>query len=69
MNLEAKIHNLNNVIITFKNEIRATDVETYLKRHLKEFYQNSQFVVMCGVHTHASGALGQRYVGTYIKYG
>ena len=56
--LEAKVHNERNVIITFKEEIRATDVETYLIRNLNEFPKNSRFVVFCGIHTFPSGDLG-----------
>ena len=57
--LEANTHNFRNTIISFKSEIRATDVETYLKRHLSEFYKNSRFIVLCGVHTWPTGELAQ----------
>ena len=66
--LEEKTHNFRNTIISFKSEIRATDVETYLKRHLSEFYKNSRFIVLCGVHTSPTGELAQsesKFVADY----
>ena len=55
--IESKTHNNRNVIITFHTEVRSTEVETYLKRHLGEFYKHSRFTVLCGVHTSPSGEL------------
>ena len=66
--LESNTHNFRNTIISFKSEIRATDVETYLKRHLSEFYNNSRFIVLCGVHTWPTGELAQsesKFVADY----
>ena len=56
-NLENNVHCDRNVI-TFKKEIRVTDVETYLNRHLCDFPKNSRFVVFCGIHTTQTGQLG-----------
>ena len=55
--IESKTHNNRNLIITFHTEVRSTDVETYLKRHLGEFYKHSRFTVLCGVHTSPTGEL------------
>ena len=66
--LEANTRNFRNTIISFKSEIRSTDVETYLKRHLNEFYKNSRFIVLCGVHTKTTGELAQsdsKFVADY----
>ena len=66
-NLENNVHCDRNVI-TFKNEIRVTDVETYLNRHLSDFPKNSRFVVFCGIHTTQTGELGpsdSKFVADY----
>ena len=57
-NVETNTHNYRNVYISFKKEVRATDVETYLKRHLNVFHKNSRFVVLCGIHSFPTGEIG-----------
>ena len=59
-NLENNVHCDRNVI-TFKKEIRVTDVETYLNRHLCDFPKNSRFVVFCGIHTTQAGELSSSH--------
>ena len=67
-NIEVKTFNYRNTIITFKAEIRSTEVETYLKRHLNDFYKNSRFTILCGVHTSPTGELScsdSKFVADY----
>ena len=39
-----------NVVITFKDTIRASEVGSYLKENIENFHENTQFMVLCGVH-------------------
>lgn len=57
-NIENNTHNYRNVYISFEDKVRSTDVETYLKRHLSDFYKNSRFVILCGIHSFDNGEIG-----------
>ena len=39
-----------NVVITFKDTIKASEVGTYLKENIENFHYGTQFMVLCGVH-------------------
>ena len=43
-----------NVVITFKDTIKASEVGTYLKAKIEDFYEGTRFMVLCGVH-HSEG--------------
>ena len=43
-----------NVVITFKDTIKASEVGTYLKANIEDFYEGTRFMVLCGVH-HSEG--------------
>ena len=43
-----------NVVITFKDTIKASEVGTYLKEKIKDFYEKTTFLILCGVH-HSEG--------------
>ena len=66
--IETNTHNYRNVYISFKGEVRSTDVETYLKRHLSEFYKKSRFIVLCGIHSFPTGDLGHTEAKFVVEY-
>ena len=43
-----------NVVITFKDTIKSSEVGTYLKDKIEDFYEGTRFMVLCGVH-HSEG--------------
>ena len=48
--LEKKFNITGNRIITSNNPISCKNVETFLKRHMKEFPDGSKFTIFCGMH-------------------
>ena len=52
-----KFHVENDVIITSLDEISHRDVFNYLAENLENFRENTQFIVMCGMHGSKDGKL------------
>ena len=60
-----------NVVITFKDTIKANEVGTYLKAKIEDFYEGTRFMVLCGVHHSEGRAKGKLKVSleqTDIKF-
>ena len=51
------IHVENNVILTTKDKVRVQEVFNYLSDNLDKFRVNSEFVVVCGIHTSEKGEM------------
>ena len=47
-----------NVVITFEDTIKSSEVGTYLKANMEDFYIGTRFMVLCGVH-HSGDAEGK----------
>ena len=53
-----KFHSDNDVIFTTKDEIDVEEVFNHVKGKLNDFWDESQFIILCGFHTSVSGKIG-----------